>query len=230
MASWRLAIGATTKTGTPTRLAYRWLKGLTGWSKSPIGDDKCNSNVPAEPEGDGDAENDHEIKQDSVFRGSSDVQRLSGSARLTRLCDQAVVEQEALSWGKLWREGLAYPHLDWSGIEELPALHPEALRAAAASFPPGKGLGVDNIALRALLRLSDETMVALAELLTRIEKLGRWPPALDMVPIVLLAKSDGGFRPIGLFPTRIRVWMRARTCQARTWEAANASKELYGGT
>ena len=34
MQGWRVAIGATTdgtNVKTPTRLAYRWLKGLTGW-------------------------------------------------------------------------------------------------------------------------------------------------------------------------------------------------------
>ena len=229
MRSWRDAIGATSKNGTPTRLAYRWLKGLTGWTRSPLGDEKRNEDVPAEPDADEDADAGEGIRQGCTFRGSSEVQRFNGSARLTPLCDQAVVEQEADAWGKLWCEGQAYPHLDWSGIEELPALLPEALRAAAGSFPPETGLGVDNIAPRALLRLSDESLEALAALLTQIEKLGYWPPALDMVLIVLLAKADGGFRPIGLFPTVIRVWMRARTCQARAWEAANASKELYGG-
>ena len=40
MNDWRIAIGATAATSgamTPTRLAYRWLKGLTGWTRSPIG-------------------------------------------------------------------------------------------------------------------------------------------------------------------------------------------------
>ena len=38
---WRAMIGATTEGGnakTPTRLAYRWLKGLTGWARSPVSD------------------------------------------------------------------------------------------------------------------------------------------------------------------------------------------------
>ena len=105
----------------------------------------------------------------------------------------------------------------------------EAIRAAAASFPAGTGLGVDNISPRALLRLSDEALAALASLLMAIERHGEWPPELHLVLIVLLAKSDGGFRPIGLFPTLIRVWMRARTVQARAWEAQNHSKEIFGG-
>ena len=39
----------------------------------------------------------------------------------------------------------------------------------------------------------------------------------------------GGLRPIGLFPTTVRVWMRARSTTAKLLEAAHASASLYGG-
>ena len=48
--------------------------------------------------------------------------------------------------------------------------------------------------------------------------------------IVLIAKLDGGVRPIGLPPTIIRVWMRAEACNARACEAQHASKSLCGST
>ena len=47
--------------------------------------------------------------------------------------------------------------------------------------------------------------------------------------IVLLPKSSGGFRPIGLFPTIIRIWMRARLVTVRAWESANAMPSIFGG-
>ena len=43
-----------------------------------------------------------------------------------------------------------------------------------------------------------------------------------------MPKSDGGYRPIGLFPTAIRVWMRARSTVARDWEELTAGPEMYG--
>ena len=43
----------------------------------------------------------------------------------------------------------------------------------------------------------------------------------------MVAKPDGGFRPIGFFPTLVRVWMRVRSNISREWEAANDNK--YGG-
>ena len=231
MAGWRNAIGATTSEAcgrAPTRLAYRWVKGLTGWTQSPTGPEQQNDDIPTEP----DQHDDLELPGDSsqhTFMGTTRVQILNGSERITPLCDQAVVESEANAWAELWREKDNYCELDWSGIEELPPLLPEAIRAAAASFPSGTGLGVDHIPPRALLRLSDEALTALAHILMAMERNGKWDEALNLVLIVLLAKDDGGFRPIGLFPTIIRVWMRARMVQIRTWEANNFSKELYGG-
>ena len=59
---WRTAVGATPVAGvrTPTRLAYRWLKGLAGWSKSPTGSDSANDAVPEEPErNDDDSQQEH---------------------------------------------------------------------------------------------------------------------------------------------------------------------------
>ena len=61
------------------------------------------------------------------------------------------------------------------------------------------------------------------------EQCGSWCEALDLVLIVLLPKSDGGRRPIGLFCTLIRLWMRARIWAARTWEATHASSSVFAG-
>ena len=47
--------------------------------------------------------------------------------------------------------------------------------------------------------------------------------------IVLLPKADGGRRPIGLFSTVIRLWMRVRSPLARAWEAAHALPCVFGG-
>ena len=68
----------------------------------------------------------------------------------------------------------------------------------------------------------------LAALFMLAEDTGDWSTALPLVLIVLLPKDGGGFRPIGLFPTLIRVWMRARSMVARDWEELTASPDLYG--
>ena len=69
------------------------------------------------------------------------------------------------------------------------------MKAAAASFPMQTGFGADNIAPRALLRLSGQLLCALIAILLKMESIGSWTSELDLVLIVLLAKSDGGLRP-----------------------------------
>ena len=112
----------------------------------------------------------------------------------------------------------------------LQALLPSAIRAASSSFPAGTGLGHDNISPRALARLSDSALIDLSALFAAFESLGGWCEVLNLVLIVLLPKSDGGFRPIGLFPTVIRIWMRSRIAVARAWESSNSMPCIFGGS
>ena len=52
--AWRAALGASVdvsgaaRNGTPTRLAYRWLKGEGGWAKGTLGDAAENDAAPPE--------------------------------------------------------------------------------------------------------------------------------------------------------------------------------------
>ena len=52
---------------------------------------------------------------------------------------------------------------------------------------------------------------------------------MKLVLIVLLPKPCGGRRPIGLFPTVIRLWMRARSLIPKEWERKNHHPCVYGG-
>ena len=140
------------------------------------------------------------------------------------------MELEANYWADLWDEEMPYDaFVDPHGSPTLPPLRVHDLRTAALSFPAGTGLGADNIAPRALARLSDEALKGLCAILMAAELLGRWPAMALMVLIVLLPKPDGGRRPIGLFPVIVRVWARARSHIARQWEADNPRPGLYGG-
>ena len=52
-AQWRCRIGAVSSepggTACPTKYAYRWVRGLTGWQRSPIGQVADNDAIPAAP-------------------------------------------------------------------------------------------------------------------------------------------------------------------------------------
>ena len=62
-----------------------------------------------------------------------------------------------------------------------------------------------------------------------IEALGEWPALLGIVLICLIPKTDGGRRPIGLLPSLIRLWMRARLSVAREWQKQNERSYFYAG-
>ena len=72
-------------------------------------------------------------------------------------------------------------------------------------------------------------MSSLVELLGLVERVGRWPRNVGHVLVVLLAKPAGGFRPIGLFPSIVRVWMRIRLADAVVWQSAYDRPWLYAG-
>jgi hypothetical protein len=101
--------------------------------------------------------------------------------------------------------------------------------SAALTFPVGTGLGWDKMHPRALLRLPSQAIEALVRLCIIAEVLCTWPEAIGIVLVCLIPKSDGGRRPIGLLPTIIRWWMRARLDVVRAWQTAHERIYFYGG-
>jgi len=210
--------------GRPSRLAFAWIRGNSGWAQSPLGTIEQEERVPDEFY-DEDVPDHIDIDKPVGER----IWAKGGEVNMV-LSDQADVEQEADVWAKHWDEGSGcsahcQPPLD----EPLKPLMPLALRTAALSFSAGTGVGADNSAPRAVARLSDDLIKALCGILMSIELLGVWPRSIWLVLIVLLPKADGGRRPIGLFPQLVRLWGRARAIVARQWEAAQARPYLFGG-
>jgi hypothetical protein len=103
----------------------------------------------------------------------------------------------------------------------LPALAVEVMLGAATTFRDGIGLGWDRLHPRAATRCPDEALLALVCLLVLAERLGYWPDTIGVILVCLLAKPDGGWRPIGLLPTIIRWWMRAKLDVAWAWQTAH---------
>ena len=207
----------------PSAIAFRWLKCGAGWMRSPLGPAQLNDGVPGEQDEELPLEEEDRLLLQAAQADTSEV---------IPLADQAAVEQECNTWAELWGEGKEYPApvIPQSEIHPLSTLTVQALRQAALSFPPGTGLGVDNIAPQAIARLSVQALLALSALFSAFELRGSWAAILNLVMIVLLPKNDGGLRPIGLFPTLVRIWMRARIFIARSWEIAHHLPSVYGGT
>ena len=146
------------------------------------------------------------------------------------LSDQAAVDLEATQWAIEWGEHRPYTNgILGSDCHPPPALVVDTIRSTAMSFPTHTGLGGDNVSPRPFARLSDQLLIWLCLIFAAAEKYGGWPQILHLVMIVLIPKPDGGRRPIGLFPTPIRIWMRARSDIARRWEQCNAAPSFFGG-
>ena len=103
------------------------------------------------------------------------------------------------------------------------------LQDAAVTFPANTGLGWDKMHPRAVARCCKETLLALIRLFILAELVGRWPQMVGITLICLLPKPDGGRRPIGLLPSVIRWWMRARLDVVRAWQTANDRPYFYAG-
>jgi len=210
--------------GRPSRLAYRWIRGAAGWSKSPIAEHTYNDSIP-------DCELDDDVPGHLLAKPSTPQRIWSQKNSICKevLADQADTEREADQWAALWKENDAYSEAcDPMGTPALAPLLPWAIKQAAGTFPVGTGLGADNVAPRAYARLSVQLLRALCAIMMALELNGSWPTLVQLVIIVLLPKPDGGRRPIGLFVSLIRVWARARSIAARAWEAANPRPGLYG--
>ena len=122
---------------------------------------------------------------------------------------------------------MPWPDSCWS--PDLPALSVEVLVRSALTFPSGTGLGWDKLHPKALIRLPSEALLALVRICLMAEVLGLWPSTIGIVLIRLIPKSDGGRRPIGLLPTVIRWWMRARLHVVRAWQDKHERIYFYAG-
>lgn len=210
----------------PSRNTFRWIKHSAGWTKTDKNSIKAQDDTL-----------DMHDPQDFIDTPGCDIVGLSqrwapdlDNQNTVPMHDQTDIENEANQWAELWTEGA--PYLCDFGEEELgslPDVSHQQIRAAAMTFPEHTGLGTENTSPRAFARLSDSTLEQLAELYKRCEKAGRWGKIISLILIVLLGKPDGGRRPIGLFPSLVRIWMRARREVTQQWELANHRPEIFGG-
>ena len=103
-------------------------------------------------------------------------------------------------------------------LPERPEITVDLLVEAARTFPARTGLGWDGMHPQACLRLPTAALEALCRILTHAEETSQWPKVVGATMVVLIPKTDGGRRPIGLLPMAIRWWMRARLRVAQKWQ------------
>jgi hypothetical protein len=147
----------------PARLArsgYRWIKGLGGWTRSPIEAAKRNDAAADDANQLQHSDDDPPCVDDADLCAGLD----GDDRQRAPLCDQAAVDLEAEGWATQWDVGAEQPPLPFNGDDVPPplALAGALLREAAATFPAETGVGSDSIGPRACARLSDVALGALA--------------------------------------------------------------------
>ena len=145
---------------------------------------------------------------------------------------QQECDAQAEQWSREWAVGQVPLLLPWPADMRpgaLPPLTATCMRDSAMTFPAGAGLGWDKLHPRAVARLGDGALCALASLLVAIVCIGAWPQLIGVVLVVFIPKPDGGPRPVGLLPTLVRWWMRARLGVVRQWQDAHDRAFFYAG-
>ena len=145
---------------------------------------------------------------------------LSEEGRVTADPMGLLKAQEAL-WSDVWKAKSTPQAQPLRRQEPLPLLKPEEIRSAALGFKATTAMSVDGFHVRHLALLSDDALEVLARLVHAMESVGRVPPQLRTVMVILLEKPAGGFRPIGIFSAVYRVWGKARRPYCVEWEAKN---------
>ena len=192
-----------------------------GWVPSSIG-----------PASDQTCEDDNSIELVDDVEGltEADVSR-AGVTDVQPLNKQQEVEAEALKWGEIWQVGVPGIGPRWPDQmgPSMPVPSVSELREACFTFPIEVGLGWDKLHPRAIARCSDTVLQAIIALFLLAESTGKWFQAIGVIMVVLIPKSDGGKRPIGLFPSLIRLWMRVRLKVAQQWVRDNERPYFYAG-
>ena len=117
---------------------------------------------------------------------------------------QQEADQQADMWHHHWGKGQCIQDVQWPDDmgEELLDIIDDCLCEAACTFPDEIGLGWDRWHPKVVCRLSLQLRQLLIMILLECERTGCWSAGVGLVLIALLEKSEGGFRPIGLLPTK----------------------------
>jgi hypothetical protein len=132
-------------------------------------------------------------------------------------------------WNSLWQKLQRVATAPWRTREQtreededaMEVLTVTTLRKAARSFKTKTTVGVDAISPSHFAWLSDQLLCRVASLLARLEEEGMWPSQLQQAIVHLIPKASGGRRPIGLLPSLVRVWERARKPVIEGWGKRN---------
>jgi len=140
----------------------------------------------------------------------------------------------AQPWHLQWAVEMQQQDLQWPAFsqEELDMLVLPTYAQfimLCMTFKSTTGIGCCGFHPRHFAFLSEEAYAILALIWLAMLRLGLTPQQIDLLIILLIPKEAGGDRPIGLFPTAIRVlnrWLRRTYGEA--WRKKNSREYLFG--
>ena len=147
---------------------------------------------------------------------------------------QELVELKAKPWKELWLpDGAEFLPLLQLPLEERalpgPLPDPEEFRGLIRSYRWSTAIGCDHWAPRSLAMLSDQLIKDLVELCAAMILHGVMPTQLSLLLVVLIPKTEGGERPIGIFPTVLRLLDRwYRWSYGAQWLKRQPSRGFFG--
>ncbi len=132
----------------------------------------------------------------------------------------ALVMSERVKWAPIWAPpGAPQAQPRWGTVPRLPRPTVREVRQAARRFKRATGQSADRVSPRDLADLGDDVLEVVIELMCCSELLGTVPQPIALIIVLLIAKKDGGRRPIGLLPALYRLWTRVRQPYVREWES-----------
>ena len=154
----------------------------------------------------------------------------AGVLNETMADDQEATEKEAEDWFQRWD---SQGHRDrpeklpWEKCvfdQPLVVTTVESLDAVCMGFSTRTGIGVDHWHPRHWTWLSLGGKECLVKLLNYISRHRHWPRQVKLLVYFLLAKPEGGTRPIGLLPSLGRTSERLHAGVAEDWERQHGRK------
>ena len=173
-----------------------------------------------------------------IIRGSQATPTLTSPGRKTSETIAAplneVIEKRADQWHELWQIDQEYcspfpEHLPLSAFGDIARPTGYLLRKTITTYSWTTSVGTDWWVPRSLAFLSDALLDIMALLIWAMVRHACSPAHLYFLLIHLIPKPCGGDRPIGVFPTIVRVasrWFR-RTYGCR-WQEAQPSWTHWG--
>ena len=140
---------------------------------------------------------------------------LADGALANALPPQADADKRAKAWHQLWRtdepEELLWPDISPADLAEIKMLDRDQFDVLVTTFPLKTGMGICGHHPCHWKLVSPEAFEATIQLWKMLLFMTTLPAQIDFLLIYLLDKALGGSRPVGVFPSVVRLlvkWVR----------------------